>query len=117
MIGSTIAMLFFACLLGENTLQSPQEKDILRTLNQIEAHSAEIESGAMELESFIDQVRRNLQAGASVKEQKQALQERILDLESKRKNLQLLRKQLRDAIQAKDVLLPDAVNASESEDN
>ena len=96
-------ILFFACSIGETSLKSPQEQEIVHLLQQIEENAVEIEAAAVELESFIDQARRNVQNGSTAKEQKQELQKRLWHLKEKGKQLKEQKKNIQQAIQVKTV--------------
>ena len=110
-------ILIFACSIGEKSLQSAQEKKLLSSLEQLEHTAAEIETAAEELESFIDQARRNIKNGESVKQQKEKIHSRIQALKDKQKYLSNMEIQLRSAILVQPNPVPRSEDAFESEDN
>ena len=89
----------FACVVGESSLQSSQELNILSSLEKIENTATELETIATDLESEVDQVRRNIQNGADPQEQKRILSEKIERLKAKKSRLRKEREELEAAIQ------------------
>ena len=110
-------ILFFACTVGEKSLNSSREKQILTVLEEMEHHATQVEDAATELESYIDQARRNIQNGASPEKQKKELEYRIQTLKERGEVLYQQSEHLKKAIQIQATPLSNAVDESEREDN
>ena len=110
-------ILFFACTVGEKSLNSSREKQILTILDEMEHHATQVEDAATDLESYIDQARRNIQNGASPEKQKEEIGNRIQALKERGDLLYIQSEHMKKAIQIQATPLSNAVDDSGREDN